>query len=160
MLSRTRLHHHNLNILKAAYVMVDDSITFLIITSTSAVTVLPQEATRFSVLNHIPITILKEMQKLQEAKLLDDSIINFKCILSPSMLIFHTCSSVYSDVVSQMGLEYILNFPVRLLKSEEKPAFEDWVFSTALYLRNVIGIIVWELRKLLRKHFPLKAFYL
>lgn len=31
-----------------------------------------------------------------------------------------------------MGLEYIFSFPVRLLKSEEKPAFEDCVFSTVL----------------------------
>lgn len=35
------------------------------------------------------------------------------------MLILHTFSSVYRDVVSQMGLEYILSFPVRLLKSEK-----------------------------------------
>lgn len=72
------------------------------------------------------------MQELQEAKLLDGSIINLKRILNLSMLVLHTFSSVYRDVVSQMGLEYTLNFPVRLVKSEEKPAFEDCVFSTAL----------------------------
>lgn len=68
MLSRTRLHHHNLNILKVEYVMVDDSITFLFITSTSAVTVLSREATRFSVLNHIPITILEADAKATSSK--------------------------------------------------------------------------------------------
>lgn len=44
------------------------------------------------------------MQKLQEAKLLDDSIINFKCILNPSMLIVHTFSSVYRDGSKPNGI--------------------------------------------------------
>lgn len=40
----------------------------LFITSTSAITVLPQEATRFSVLNHIPITILEADAKATRSK--------------------------------------------------------------------------------------------
>lgn len=68
MFSRTRLHHHNLNIFKVEYVTADDSITFPFITCTSAIRVLPQEATRFSVLNHIPIAILEADAKAARSK--------------------------------------------------------------------------------------------